>query len=323
VVLIAAWLQFELDAGLGQSWFAVVLALYSVGVYGSPREALLGAAVGAASLLAADVPKLREGQPWDDVVPAWFFLGALYGFARWMSSRRLEMAQLQEQTTRLERDRGAMTQAAVATERARIARELHDLVAHSMGVIVIQSQAAQRLLPSDPATAKRAMVSIEVTGRQGLAEMRRLLDVLIGSDEQAPLAPQPGMRQLDALLDQVRMAGLSVDLQVEGDPRTLPPGVDLSAYRIVQEALTNTLRHAGPARARVSLRFRPDGVDVEVADDGTAAAPAPGRVDGHGLIGMRERVTLYGGSLSTGRRPEGGYMVRAHLPTDSPHSTVS
>jgi signal transduction histidine kinase len=323
VVVIAARLQFERDAGLGQGWFALVLALYSVCVYGSRREALLGAAVGAASLLAADVAKLREGQPWDDVVPAWFFLGALYGFARWMSSRRLEMAQLQEQTTRLERDREAMTQAAVATERARIARELHDLVAHSMGVIVIQSQAAQRLLPSDPATAQRAMVSIEVTGRQGLAEMRRLLDVLIGSDEQAPLAPQPGMRQLDALLDQVRMAGLSVDLQVEGDPRTLPPGVDLSAYRIVQEALTNTLRHAGPAQARVSLRFRPDGVDVEVADDGKATASAPGRVDGHGLIGMRERVTLYGGSLSTGCRREGGYVVRAHLPTDSPHSTVA
>jgi signal transduction histidine kinase len=319
VVVIAAWLQFELDAGLGQGWFALVLALYSVCVYGSRREALLGAAVGAASLLAADVPKLREGAPWDDVVPAWFFLGAVYGFARWMRSRRLEMAQLQEQTTRLERDREALAQAAVAAERARIARELHDLVAHSMGVIVIQSQAAQRQLPSDPATAKRAMVSIEVTGRQGLAEMRRLLDILIGTDEQAPLTPQPGLRQLDSLLDQVRLAGLPVELSVEGEQCPLPPGVDLSAYRIIQEALTNTLRHAGPARARVSLRYCHDGVDVEVADDGTAARA--GLVGGHGLIGMRERVALYGGSLNTGHQPDGGYLVRAHLPFDGAHPT--
>jgi signal transduction histidine kinase len=215
----------------------------------------------------------------------------------------------------LERDREEAARAAVDAEPARIARELHDLVAHSMGVMVIQAQAAQRVLRIDPAATEQALTSIEVTGRQGLAEMRRLLDVLVGTEETAPLAPQPALRHLDTLLDQVRAAGLPVEVSLDGSESPLPPGVDLSAYRIVQEALTNTLRHAGPAHARVRLHYHHDCFDVEVVDDGTTTTGSD-NTGGHGLIGMRERVALYGGTLHTGHQPEGGYLVRAHLPFD-------
>ena len=223
------------------------------------------------------------------------------------------MSRLHEHTLVLEQGHEERAREAVAAERARIARELHDLVAHSMGVIVIQSQAAQRVLRADPAKAEHALTSIEVTGRQGLAEMRRLLDVLIGADDKAPLTPQPALRHLDTLLEQVRSAGLPVDVSVEGTERPLPPGLDLSAYRIVQEALTNTLRHSGAGRARVRVSYHSAGVDVEVADDGTTRASGDG-TGGRGLIGMRERVALYGGTLHAGPRSEGGYLVRAHLP---------
>ena len=312
-VAVAGWLQYELGGGLGQMWFALGLALYAVAAHAGRRDALVGAAVVAVVMLADGVPKLRQGDPWDEVVPSWFVLAGVWGFGRWMRRRRREMSRLHEHTAVLEQYREERAREAVTAERARIARELHDLVAHSMGVIVIQAQAAQRVLRADPAKAEQALTSIEVTGRQGLAEMRRLLDVLIGSDDTAPLTPQPALRHLDTLLEQVRAAGLPVDMSVEGSERPLPPGLDLSAYRIVQEALTNTLRHAGAARARVRVRYRPAGVDVEVADDGTAS-PAGEGTGGRGLVGMRERVALYGGTLHAGPRAEGGYLVRAHLP---------
>jgi signal transduction histidine kinase len=315
-VAIAGWLQYELDGDLGQPFFALVLALYSVAAHANRTQALLGGGVVGAAVLWADVPRLRDGAPWDDVVPAWFVLAALWGFGRWMRRRRREVQELHERTSMLELTREEDARAAVAAERARIARELHDLVAHSMGVIVIQSQAAQRVLRHDPTAAEQALTSIESTGRQGMAEMRRLLDVLIGAEETAPLAPQPGLQHLDALVEKVRSAGLPVDVSVRGEQRPLPPGVDLAAYRIVQESLTNTLRHAGVARASVSLRYHRAGVDVEVSDDGRSGE-APGST-GRGLIGMRERVALYGGTLDAGPRSGGGFLVRASLPVESP-----
>ena len=318
VIVVAGWLQYELDAGLGQTFFAMVIALYSLDAHGSRRDALLGLGVVAAAILATDVPRLANGEPWDEVVPAWFVLAGIWGFGRWMRWRRKEMRQLHEHATVLERTRDEDARTAVAAERARIARELHDLVAHSMVVIVIQSQAAQRVLRDDPAAADRALRSIESTGRQGMAEMRRLLDVLVGSDDDVPHAPQPSLRHVDALVDQVRAAGLPVDLRVEGTPRELPPGVDLSAYRIVQEALTNTIRHAGPARATVRLRYHHGGVEVEVTDDG--ARVGDGSPPGRGLIGMRERVALYGVTLDAGPAEGGGYRVRADLPVDTVES---
>ncbi len=194
VIVVSGWLQYELDAGLGQAFFAMVIALYSVGAHGSRRDATLGLGLVAAVVLATDVPRLRDGDPLDEVVPAWFVLGGLWGFGRWMQRRRHEMRQLHEHAIVLEQTRDEEARSAVAAERARIARELHDLVAHSMGVIVIQSQAAQRVLRDDPAAADRALRSIESTGRQGMAEMRRLLDVLVGTDDDVPHAPQPSLR---------------------------------------------------------------------------------------------------------------------------------
>ncbi|WP_310528200.1 histidine kinase [Nocardioides sp.] len=321
-VVVASWLQYELGGGLGQPWLAFILALYAVAAHSLLRDAVLGAAVAMLITLVDGLSRLRDGEPWENVVPAWFVVAGVWGFGRWMRWRRRELDRLHEQTEVLERNQEEAARAAVAAERARIARELHDLVAHSMGVIVIQSQAAQRVMLTDPAAAEQALMSIEVTGRQGLAEMRRLLDVLIDSEDavdSAPLAPQPALRHLGALLDRVRLAGLAVDVSVEGEERPLPPGVDLSAYRIVQEALTNTLRHAGAARVQVHVRYCQDAVEVEVADDGTT--PNTDSAGGHGLIGMSERVALYGGSLHAGHRPEGGYLVQAHLPVDAANTT--
>jgi signal transduction histidine kinase len=179
--------------------------------------------------------------------------------------------------------------------------------------MVVQAQAAQRLLRGEQEEARQALDSIETTGRQALTEMRRLLGILRRTDAELALAPQPGLGSLDALIEQTREAGLPVELQVAGEQRPLPPGVDLTAYRIVQEALTNVRKHAGPAHARVEIRYGDDEVELEITDDG--AGNGKGEGSGHGLIGMRERAALYGGFLESGRQ-DGGYLVRARLPLD-------
>jgi signal transduction histidine kinase len=205
---------------------------------------------------------------------------------------------------------------AAAEERSRIARELHDVVAHSVSVMVVQAQAAQRVLEADTGAAQEVLGSIETTGRQALTELRRLLGLLRQFDGAPSLSPQPGLQHLDTLLDQIRDAGLSVQLTVEGSPAALPQGVDLSAYRIVQEGLTNTLKHAGADRATVLVRYAPAQVEIEISDDGHGP---PGGDDGrgHGLVGMGERVALYGGELRTGPGERGGYVVWARLPLGS------
>ncbi len=181
--------------------------------------------------------------------------------------------------------------------------------------MVVQAQAAQRLLEGEQNEARQALGSIETTGRQALTEMRRLLGILRRTDGELALAPQPGLHDLDALIGQMRESGLPAELRVEGEARPLPPGVDLSAYRIVQEALTNTLKHAGPARARVEIHYGDDELDLEITDDGPGTGRGGGA--GQGLVGMRERVALYGGVLESGKRDGGGYLVRARLPLDS------
>jgi signal transduction histidine kinase len=216
---------------------------------------------------------------------------------------------------RIERDHVLAAREAVATERARIARELHDVVAHSMSVMVVQAGAARAVLGHDPDEAADALRRVEDTGRTGLAEMRRLLGILKSDGDETGVSPQPGLAQMDELLDRMRAAGVPVESMVEGRARPLPPGVDLTAYRVVQEALTNTLKHAGRAHARVVIRYRDGALDLEVVDDGRGPPPAgsaPG--DGHGLVGMRERVELFGGTLDTGGRPGGGFRVTAHVP---------
>jgi signal transduction histidine kinase len=210
-----------------------------------------------------------------------------------------------------ERERDLAGREAVVEERARIARELHDVIAHHVSMIVLQAGAERRALELS-GSGSDVLETIEHTGRSALTETRRLLGMLrSGGDE--PLAPQPRLGDVPLLIDQVRDAGLPVELDVAGEARELPAGIELSAYRIVQEGLTNALRHAGDARARVSIRYGDQALEIEVADNGAGGGDA-GRSGGHGLAGMRERVALYGGRFTTGSAPGGGFVVRVTLP---------
>jgi signal transduction histidine kinase len=249
----------------------------------------------------------------------WLWFNTL-GTLAWITGlglrRRTEHAALlEERTMQLEQLREVEAREAVAAERARIARELHDVVAHSVSVMTVQTAGVRRLLRPEQERERAALETVERTGREALAEMRRLLGVLRESDEAAERAPQPGLDGLDRLLEQVRASGLPVELTVEGERRPLPAGVDLSAYRIVQEALTNALKHGGKARAWVQLRYDPDALQLEVENDGATAIAGDGH--GHGLHGMRQRAEVCGGTLDAGPRPEGGFRVRATLPVES------
>jgi len=284
----------------------LLLAVYSAAAHTSGRRAQLAGAM-TFGLYIADLLADTQGIYAEGVV----FYALLFG-APWAAGRAVRRWRLSER--RLEQEK-ARTAAAIAEERARIARELHDVVAHSISVMVVQARGGRRVLQSEPADANEAFAVIERTGRQALEEMRRLLGMLRRSDEELTLAPQPSLKELERLVEQVRAAGLPVQVAIEGEARELPPGVDLSAYRIVQEALTNALRHAGPARARVVVRYRADDIELEIADDGPGTDDASG--PGYGLVGMRERVSVYGGELQAGRRPEGGYALRVRLPLGS------
>ena len=211
-----------------------------------------------------------------------------------------------------ERERDVAAREAVVEERARIARELHDAVAHNVSMMVVQAGAERRVLDDEDGATAEVLGTIEQIGRGALTEMRRLVGML-RSDNGDPLAPQPRLDDLPTLVSQVREAGLPVELEVEGEPRELPVGIELSAYRIVQEALTNALKHAGDAHASVRVRYGADSLELEIVDDG-AGAPTAVASGGHGLVGMRERVALYGGKLDAGRRPSGGFAVRVLLP---------
>jgi signal transduction histidine kinase len=209
-----------------------------------------------------------------------------------------------------------------ALERERLARELHDVIAHSVSVMTVQSTAARRVLEDDPARAAVAMEAVERTGREAMGEMRRMVAVLRPAAQAELLTPQPGIEDLPALVDQMREAGLDVTMTTEGNPHHVPVAVGLSAYRIVQEALTNTLKHAGPVRAGVRVRYTPETVEIECRDDGGNGTPAagqngvtgPGQNGGHGLAGMRERASLLGGEVTAGPQPQGGFRVSARLP---------
>ena len=309
------------ESDLGQPWFAVLLAIYALGAHASPGAAGLGMGAVAGVILAYDIPRLRNGAPIDEVIPAWFIVAGTWALGRWMQHRRRELDTLTERSEAAEHDREVATRAAVAHERARIARELHDLVAHSLAVIVLQAQAADRMLDSDLASARQALGAIDATGREGLEELRRLLDLLVDQADADGLEPRPGLQHLDHLVDRVRNAGLPVSVTIGGESRTLSPGVDLSAYRIVQEALTNSLKHAGrSARATVDVTYRREAVNIRVMDDGTptSSGSETDSQPGHGLIGMRERAALYGGQIEAGPLADGGFGVEVTLPTGAP-----
>ena len=225
---------------------------------------------------------------------------------------------LEQRAHAAEVNQAALAEQAVADERRRIARELHDVVAHHVSVIGVLATGAGRVLRRDPDAAEEALHTIEDTSRTTLREMRRLLDVLRTDAEEpdAAFAPQPGLAGIETLVEQVREAGLPVRLRIEGTPVPLDEGVALTVYRIVQEALTNTIKHGGTATATVLLRFQPDALLVEIGDNGRGPMPDGANGVGHGLVGMRERIALYGGSLRTGPRPGGGFAVRATIPAD-------
>jgi len=244
--------------------------------------------------------------PWTELLWLTFPLSGVFAISV-AATRHSERARLAEERAARSEEQA---QRAVDDERSRIARELHDVIAHSVSVMTVQAGAVRRLLRPEQEREREALLTVEETGRQALTEMRRLLGVLRASGETAALAPQPGLGTLESLVEQVREAGLPVELAFEGERIVLPPGIDLSAYRIVQEALTNALKHAGPARAWVVVRYGADEVEVEVGNDGVAN----GSGDGYGLIGMRERVALCGGDLTAGARPGGGYAISARLP---------
>jgi signal transduction histidine kinase len=290
---------------------AFVVAVYTVGAHTEGIRASVGT-FGVAVLIAVVAV--------DDFAFAnLLFVTMIIGGA-WLAGlavryRRQRERALEQSIVDAEAQHAAKERAAAAEERIRIARELHDVVAHAISVIVLQARGARRSLESHPVEAREALDTIEATGGQALSEMRRLLGMLRTHDEVTALAPQPSLRSVEALVSQVRDAGIPVEVTIEGEPIELPPGIDLSAYRIVQEALTNTLKHAGSATARVTIRYRTEDLELEVADTGRSVGA--GGVEGHGLIGMRERVALYGGSIEAGARDGGGFAVTARLPLAS------
>ena len=250
-----------------------------------------------------------------DIVGAAVFYAGAWFAGRALATRAERIRILRVRVAEAERDRAIAAERAAAEERARIASELHDVVAHSVSVMVVQSSGVRRLLREDQHRERDALLSVEQIGRQALTEMRRMLGVMRpGEEAPAALAPQPGLQHLDNLIAQVVEAGLPVTLRVEGERTPLPPGVDLSAYRIVQEGLTNALKHAPGSHAEVIIRFLENRVDLEIADDGREVTVEDGL--GQGLVGMRERVALYGGTLEAGPREGGGYVLRAELPVE-------
>ena len=310
LVAVAAPHQAPFEVFIGS-----VLASYSIGAHTAGRRKWLGLGlmfgVGLPFMVAADRNGMASGNA---LAPIAWLTGA-WAVGAIIRGRRLRTAELEQLTAELAQQRDLQAQAAVAVERGRIARELHDVVAHNVSMMVVQAGAADRVLEGDQPDVRRALAAIAGTGRETVDEMRLLLGV-VRSDAGEGLSPQPGLGDLDQLVSNVRSAGLHVDLRVEGERSPLSPGVDLSAYRIVQEALTNVLKHAESATVEVTVRYANDAVQVEVCDDGRPREPTAG--GGNGLIGMRERVAMLGGEFRAGARRDGGFAVFARLPIAGP-----
>jgi signal transduction histidine kinase len=297
------------------SIIAIMVAAYSLGGYDSRRWLTLATILASGTLALAvfggQLPPMPENVgPYALLVPFWLAGSAI-------QSRQVRADAFESKAKRLEREQELATQQAMAEERARIARELHDVVAHSVSVMVVQAGAARLVLKSAPDRAHDALLAVEASGREAMTELRHLLGVLSEEGDGISLTPQPGLDQVESLVRRVGEAGLPVCLHIEGQPRPLSPGVNLTAYRIVQEALTNALKYAGLARTEVILGYRDHELKVEILDEGCGALARDDEESGHGLVGMRERVALYGGTLEAGPRLERGYAVRAWLPFES------
>jgi signal transduction histidine kinase len=294
------------------SFLAALAACFLLGILGERRQAFVGLAIANAAVLiiVGNDPESAGGD--------FIFIPLLFT-AVWLSAlgfgRKLEQArEAEERAARLEREREEQARAAVAEERGRIARELHDVVGHAVSVMTVQASAVRRLLRPEQEREREALLVVEQSGREALAEMRRLVGVLRRPEEAPALAPQPSLQHLDRLVDQAREAGLPVELRIEGEATQLPASLDLTAYRLVQEGLTNAIKHANATRAEVVVRYGDGEVELLVSDDGTGTSDGDVDSGGHGLVGMRERVAVYGGELEAGPRPNGGYALRARLP---------
>ena len=306
-----------LQAAIGMSLHTAVgpvvgifFVSWAIGAYEPRRRAVLGLVVLVCGMwVAMGIDLLRHTDHYAGTDFPW--VGALVatpgvlGIAFGARTRSLHAAEARARQLELER------REAVVAERARIARELHDVIAHSVSVMTVQAGAAEEMLKRDPGRALEPVRAVQETGRQALVEMKRLVGILRDDDDEIGLAPQPGLADLDRLVEQMRDAGLPVEVRIEGERRPLPLGVDLSAYRVVQEALTNALKHAGRASAIVTVCYGESDVTIDVADDGDGGVKTS---DGHGLIGMRERIGVFGGTFAAGPRDAGGFAVSVRLP---------
>jgi signal transduction histidine kinase len=313
VWLLGAALSFvdgRLVAHTAGAYLAGMAASFLLGNLRDARQGRLGLAVvlGSAAIVAYNDPHHATGDL--IFVPVLFGLLWVAGFALRERAARAEAAE--QRALHAEQERESAARLAVAEERARIARELHDIVAHAVSVMVLQVGAVRHKLPAEQQEDRTALEAVERAGRGALAEMRRLLGAMCNDGDDAELAPQPGLDRLNALVEEVARAGLPVQLEIDGDPLPLPRGIDISAYRIVQEGLTNALKHAHASHAEVALRYAPDELRIEVCDDGAGAAASDSH--GYGLVGVRERVKLYGGEMTAGADSGGGFVLRTRLP---------
>jgi signal transduction histidine kinase len=306
---LAAIIAIDPDAAYDMTapFLALLFMAWSLGTYNERTRAIVGLVAYQLLGLWANIQFSDENGVGD-----YFFVGLFISVA-WatgliLSRRAAQARELSERARQAELER----ERAVIEERQRIARELHDVIAHSVSVMTVQTGAVRRLLREDQEKEREALETVESTGRQALTEMRRLVGLLREQGTMPEFSPQPGMATIDSLLDGVRAAGLPVELEVAGSPQELPPGVDLAAYRVVQEALTNALKYAGPAQAWVGVSWGDDELELMIANDGRSDNDGTG--GGQGLDGMRERVSLYGGEIASGPREGGGYVVRARLP---------
>ena len=307
VQIVSAFIGPEAFAGEDTGFAVVLLTFWVAGANNERPQAAALTAIGFAAIAVVERRDVRIDT--DEGITAMVACGIVALIAHVLERRGRRSAALEQEAARLAHDREARARDAVATERARIGRELGDVVAHGLAAMTARARTARELLDEDPARARDLIVALEETGREALAELRRLLGLLHPSSGDPLLTPRPGMEDLDALVQRSRAAGLPVALTVEGSPVVLAPGVDLAAYRIVQDALTDALQHARPASAQVAVHYGADGLELEISDDGGGVRES--------LVGLRERVVLYGGVVDAGRAAGGDYAVRVRLPVEA------
>lgn len=299
--------EAEISGGL----IAILVVMYSVASYADLRTARLGGLLVLIGVFT--YPLVNDTNFADEVANTAIAIGP-WALGRAVRSRQLRAVEAEDRAAAIEREREEKMRVVIADERGRIARELHDIVAHGVSVMVLQTGAARQTLDRDPGEVRHLLEAVEQTGRQALEEMHRLLGVLRRGNDDLTLTPPLTLSSLGRLIDDVRSTGLSVDYRIEGDQRPLAPGLEVSAYRIVQEALTNTIKHSDASSVEVVLRYEVDVLELTVSDDGRGGSGVAGGSDGHGLIGMRERTELFGGSVVAGPGDPNGWVVKARLP---------